>query len=269
MEPIRGTAAGVPYLALPPENGAEPAPMVAVWHLMDAPRTEAAMAAALPLSSVSAWRVYLGLPLVGERMPAGGREQLFAWAREDTLLKFLGVAITQAADEFPAALAELRARLPVAEGPVYVVGGSAGGGAALLALADHPDLIAGAVAINAAIRATSFIALTEAFTGVSYKWSDESRKVAERLDFVARAAEFSGRSLLLVSGEADHPDFQADATALQLATDAQLAKVPGLAHPLAEEPGLEAAEQSPGAKAVDALVSDWLNGRRLGDAGRL
>jgi hypothetical protein len=37
------------------------------WHLMDAPRSEAAMAAAVPLDGLDAWRVYFGLPDTGAR----------------------------------------------------------------------------------------------------------------------------------------------------------------------------------------------------------
>jgi hypothetical protein len=47
-----------------------------MWHLMDPPRTEAALAAALPLAGLEAWRTYLGLPLSGSRMPPGGAEEL-------------------------------------------------------------------------------------------------------------------------------------------------------------------------------------------------
>ena len=54
QRPIRGTAAGVPYVAQPPADGAETAPLVVVWHLASPPRSEAAMAAALPLRGIEA-----------------------------------------------------------------------------------------------------------------------------------------------------------------------------------------------------------------------
>ena len=41
--------------------------MVIAWHLLDAPRSETAFAAALPMRGLDAWRVYLGLPLTGRR----------------------------------------------------------------------------------------------------------------------------------------------------------------------------------------------------------
>lgn len=42
---IIGEAAGVPFVAWPPANGDVSARVVIAWHLMDAPRTEAALAA--------------------------------------------------------------------------------------------------------------------------------------------------------------------------------------------------------------------------------
>lgn len=275
MEPVRGFAAGVPFVAVPPADG-RPAPLVIVWHLMDSPRTEVAMAAALPLASVPAWRVYLGLPLASTRTPAGGFDEVMTMIREDTLLKFLGVSITQAAGEFPAVLAALREQLPdtaLVDAPITLVGGSAGGAAALLTLTEAEHSIAAVVPINAAITGRTLVALTERAFGLTYSWSEASSRLADRLDFIARADEIAARrpraSVLIVSGADDHDDFQADAARLHTELSARyadpagvtLAKVPGLAHPLAEEPGLEAAPQTPVAVAVDELVSEWLTAR--------
>jgi hypothetical protein len=78
---IAGHAAGVPFVALPPAGGRRAsAPVVVAWHLLDPPRTEAAFAAAVPLRGLDAWRIYLGLPLSGSRMPPGGDEELMRLA---------------------------------------------------------------------------------------------------------------------------------------------------------------------------------------------
>jgi len=45
---------------------------------------------------------------------------------------YLEPVIPQAAEEFPAALAELRSRLPVDDGPIDVVGGSNSGSPSLI-----------------------------------------------------------------------------------------------------------------------------------------
>jgi hypothetical protein len=73
-EALAGEAAGVPFVARAPRDGRAQAPTVVVWHILDPPRSETAMAAALPLRRVDAWRVYLGLPLSGTRLPEGGLE---------------------------------------------------------------------------------------------------------------------------------------------------------------------------------------------------
>ena len=78
---VSGVAAGVPYVALPPGergDGQVPAPLIIAWHLNDPPRSAAAMAAALPLAAVTAWRVYLDLPMHGRRQLPGGLEEFMA-----------------------------------------------------------------------------------------------------------------------------------------------------------------------------------------------
>lgn len=70
LSPITGTAAGVPFTALPPADDG-PAPLLLTWHMLDAPRSDAAFAAVLPLHDLPAWRVHLGMPMCGARMVDG------------------------------------------------------------------------------------------------------------------------------------------------------------------------------------------------------
>ena len=61
------------------------------------------------------------------------------------------------------------------------------------------------------------VPLTEGIAGHPYEWTAEAERVADGLDFVARAAELTvAPALLVVSGEEDHPDLRADAAALPL-----------------------------------------------------
>src|SRR5260370_17655265 len=80
--PCTGTAAGVPYLALPPTSvdveADGPTRLIVAWHGFEPPRSEAAFAAAVPMTGVPAWRVYLGLPLFGGRLPPRGAGQFRA-----------------------------------------------------------------------------------------------------------------------------------------------------------------------------------------------
>ena len=127
--PVSGAAAGVPYVALPPagrQDGRKPAPLIIAWHLNDPPRSATAMASALPLAAVAAWRVYLDLPMHGRRQLPGGLEEFMRLGYQDAVLKAFEPQVTRAVGEFPAVLAELRARLPVADGPIGLVGASTG-----------------------------------------------------------------------------------------------------------------------------------------------
>ena len=266
-----GKAAGVPYVALPPANGAERARLVVVEHMMDPPRSERAMAAALPLRDVRAWRVYLGLPMFGERTPAGGPDEIMRLAMEDAVLNLMAPVIQQAAAELPAALQALREQLPLEDGPIGLVGGSAGGAAALLALVETDLPVAAVALINPASQVTAVVEAGERQFGVTYNWTDRSRAVAETLDFVARAPEIAerrpGLPILAVVGEDDDSAFieattrlyEALAEAYGSRESLALIQIRGLAHPLADEPGIEPAPQSDAAHRVDAEVSRWLN----------
>lgn len=270
-EPVTGTAAGVPFTALPPSAEVSgPAPVVIAWHMIDSPRTDAAFAAALPLAGVPAWRVYLGMPLCGARMVDGSMDAVIERARRDAMLAYVDPMVRQAALEFPAALAELRERLGLDTSRMAVVGGSLGGAVALTILATREIPVLAAALVNPAVRARSVVGLVEGLTGEPYQWNDESNQAADQLDFVARSGEIAAREaqvpLLLVSGEEDYPSLRADAADLAGALRGQYAdpeqvllkRIPELAHPLAEEPGIEPAPQNEHAKPVDEAVTEWL-----------
>jgi dienelactone hydrolase len=267
MQQITGVAGGVPYVALPPEGAPEGAPLVVAWHLHDPPRSETAMAAALPLNGLPAWRVYLGLPLSGSRLPEGSLDAFFQLGYEDAVLKVLEPTCRQAVEEFPSALAALRQELPLGEGPLGLVGGSVGALVALRVLAEM-DLPVGALAlVSPAIRLAAVVAVNERRFGVAYPWTGQSRAVVERLDFVARAGELVKRdaAVLLVVGALDDEGIQAPAEQLwrvlsRHAPDrTALVSIPEMAHALAEEPGLDPAPQTPHAARVDAVVAGWFH----------
>ena len=265
-----GVAAGVPFVASPPPSGRADAPVVVAWPLLDAPRTEQALAAALPLAGLDAWRVYLGLPLSGSRLPAGGPDEVMRLAYEDAVLKLHGPVATQAAAEFPAAYAALRDRLGLGAGPLGLVGGSIGAAVAQLVIAEAGLPVAAAVLASPVTELAAVVTAMSARFGVDYSWTDASRAMAGRLDFVARAGELVAGGepavRLVVGADDDRVGFLDPAERLR----AELAKryadpdrvdlavVPGMEHALAEEPGLEPAPQTPAAAAVDRLAVDWL-----------
>lgn len=240
--------------------------MIVTWHMLDAPRTDAAFAAALPMIGVPAWRVHLGMPMCGARMADGRVDAAIELARKDALMAFLAPFVRQAADEFPAALAALRDQLPVDDEPIGVLGGSLGGAVALETLTAGRTPIKAVALVNPAVRIRSAVGLVEDLAGQAYRWTAESRKTADELDFVARAGDLTAQPpLLLVSGERDHPELRTDAAALVQALreryahpdEVELITVPDLAHPLADEPGLKPAPQLPVAKVVDGILTRW------------
>ena len=230
--------------------------MVVTWHMLDAPRADAAFAAALPMNDLPAWRVHLGMPMCGARMVDGSTAAIEELFHQDPLMLFLHPFVRQATEEFPAALASIREQLPVDDGPIGVLGGSLGGAVALRILAETDIPVAAGAVVNGAIRMRSVVDL---FPG-DYPYDAESEKVVDSLDFVPKAGAIAGRApLLVVSGELDHPALRADALALvdALGERSELLSIPGLAHPLADEPGLEPAPQLPPARAVDAGLTTW------------
>ncbi|WP_405166991.1 alpha/beta hydrolase [Nocardia sp. NBC_01499] len=262
--PITGTAAGVPFTALPPAGDAT-APLIVTWHMLDAPRSDAAFAAALPMNHLPAWRVHLGMPMCGARMVDGSTDAVVALFNKDPLMSFLYPFARQAAEEFPAALASIRTQLPVDDGPIGVLGASLGGAVALRILAETELPIFAAALVNAAIRMRSVVDL---FPG-DYPYDAESEKAVDSLDFVEKASAIAGRApLLVISGELDHPALRTDARDLvdAVGDSSELRSIPGLAHPLADEPGIEPAPQLPHARAVDTALTTWFR-HQLPDAG--
>jgi alpha-beta hydrolase superfamily lysophospholipase len=270
MNERTGVAAGVPYLALPPPNDVETPALVVVLHMMDPPRNEAAMAAALPMSGVPAWRAYLGLPMFGHRAPAGGQDEFFRLLSEDALMNLLAPVVEGAAAELPSAVDALRDHLGTGSRPVALVGGSAGAAAVLLALAET-DVPAAAVAVvNPAVRVAAIIEAGERQYGMTYPWDAERRAKAAQLDLVGRGYEIATRDpqppILILQGEDDDAAFVTDTAELydllresyRSPEAVRLIRIPGLAHALADEPGVEPAPQSAGAAAADTAVTDWL-----------
>ncbi|WP_243741814.1 alpha/beta hydrolase [Actinomycetospora succinea] len=254
-----GTAAGVPFIAVAPDSGPrDDAPVVVGWHLMDAPRSEAAFAAALPLAGLDAWRIYLGLPKMGARLPAGGMDELMALGYEDAVMLMHGPVNDEAAGEFDAALGALRERFGIG-GPLGLFGGSAGAGVALEVTTRRDDVTA-LVGVSPLIQLRPVVATLGKLFGVDYRWGPESDAVADRMDYVARVGKLGTTPTLLVVGAEDEPTaFLEPARDLVAGADgpADLVVIDGMGHALAEEPGLEPAPQTPHAAEVDAHAVAW------------
>jgi dienelactone hydrolase len=268
---VVGEAAGVPYVGMPPATtgDAGPAPLIVGWHLNDPPRSAAALAAALPLAGVPAWRVYLDLPMHGRRQLPGGLEEFMRRSYADAVLEAFEPQVSQAVAEFPAVLAELRARFPVADGPVGLLGASIGALPAQLVVADRLAPVSAAVLISPVIQLAEVVAANERRFGVTYPWTDASRDVADRFDLVARAADIATAdpqpALLLVVGAQDDPAFPGQSERLQDALvqrycdghSVAMTTIPDMSHAFAAEPGIEPEPQTPQARRIESAATEW------------
>jgi acetyl esterase/lipase len=236
---------------------------------MAPPRSEAAMAAALPLAGVPAWRVYFGLPMFGSRTPAAGADELTRLMLEDYVLKLFAPVVEQAAAEAPAAIQAVRDQLNIADGPIGLLGGSAGGAVALLTLLESQLSIRAVALVNPVIQLAKVVAAGARTYGVTYTWTDASRAAAKKFDFIARAGEIANRgpkpAVLLVGGGDDEPEFREPLATLADTLSAayedhdlvRFISVPGMGHAVAEEPGTEPAPQTNGAIETDRVMADW------------
>lgn len=253
-------AAGVPYVAVPPERERPDAPVVVAWHLADPPRSETALAAALPLAGFDAWRIYLGLPLHSSRSidPA----EYLRLAYEDAVVNHFGPITAQARAEFPAAYAALAERFGFT-GPLALLGGSLGSAVAQLVALDRAD-VAAEVLVSPVTRLRAVVAANERRFGVAYRWHPKATEIADGLDFVARADETAAAApaVRLIVGERDDVAIRDAAVELQEAlakryadpSRVDLVTVPDMPHELADPDE----RPLPHATTVDRLAVEWL-----------
>ncbi len=200
--------AGAPVLLRHPPQGRVKAPLIILLHGFGPPGSEQALADALPLDDVNAYKAYVGLPLFGARMPAGGMAEVGRGQTEDCVLKvYLPVAEGVLRDVSSVADG-LGERFPVDfEGGIGLFGFSAGGVAAQLALIESHVPISAAVLCGMPKNLNASVVAVERAIKVKYSWTEEARAVARRLDPVTRAAEIARRepppAILLLLGDRD------------------------------------------------------------------
>lgn len=256
------STAGVPYVLEPPSSGRTDAPLVIAWHLMDAPRTERAFAAALPLAGLDAWKLYPGLPLCGDRSP--GQEEVMRLGFEEPVLNLHGRINAEAIAELPGLLDEVRAQHGIDEGPVAVVGGSAGAGVAGGTVVGKVLEPRAAVLISPLVQLRPVVDLLAREFGMDYTWTPESSAVADRMDLVWRSHEFGATAVrCIVGGDDDldavlYPAGRLRDMRREQGVRADLRVVNDMGHALAEEPGLEPAPQTDAAREVDAMTVEFL-----------
>ena len=238
-----------------------------MWHGADPPRTEQALAAAVPMRKVPAWRVYLGMPGHGRRSPKGGVEEIMRLAAQDALTLLFRPRIEGGVAELPGAVNDLRTQLEIDSTlPIGIFGFSQGGAAALLALSRNLLPFKAAVTFGAVIDFGALIDAMARYFGVTYEWTDERRTLATQLSSTDRAAAIaeSGAAILLGVGSEDPDPTREPAERLAAAIRgeggiAEVKIVPNVGHGFVDEPGEAAAPQGEQARKVDELASAWFS----------
>ena len=196
--------ASVPALLRVPAKITQPP--ILLWHGFGPPASEHALMEALPLDEVPAIKIYLGLPQFGAREAPGGRENMVRHQSEDLGRLVFEPVVVGAARELPSVIAALQELQCIrAQDKVGLFGFSAGGAAALVALADGKVRVGTAVIVNASTGLTASVQAYELATRKQYIWSDYTRELAHRTDAVERAADIARDrpALLIVHGTDD------------------------------------------------------------------
>jgi predicted esterase len=254
--------AAVPALLRAPPKITKPP--ILLWHGFGPPMSERALMEALPLDDVPALKVYLGLPQFGAREAPGGREDMLRRQEQDLGRLVFEPVIVGAAQELPAVITVLEQLSCLRAGEkIGLFGFSAGGAAALFALAEGNVPIESAVVVNASTGLAASVQAYEVTTKQQYQWSDYTRDLARRTDAVQRAVDIARNhpALLIVHGSDDAMLASKNVVALRDALSPfyksprdeqrlRLALVDGLAHGWVN---------SPRAEEVRRSIADWFN----------
>jgi len=191
-------------------------PPIVLWHGFGPPASEDALESVLPLDDVPAVKVYLGLPMFGKRAPKD--PGLLARRQKENLATGVFEPVVMgAARELPSVIAALRRQGCLQPGQgIGLFGFSAGGAAALYALAERDVPVQATVVLNASTGLSASVAAYEHVTGKTFAWTPQTRALAQASDAVVRAADIARGTpaLLIVQGAHDGVVDASDSRAL-------------------------------------------------------
>jgi predicted esterase len=199
---------GVPVLISRPGVVTPNTRLVVLYHGFGPPQNPRALAAVLRLDEMDAILAFVNLPMVADRMPAGGRDELLRVQKEDFVNGFFFRSISGATAELQQIVKELNATYHLdADKGIGLFGFSAGGAAALLALLESDVPITAAVIVNAPMSVMQNVENWQRTLKRQFAWDNASRKAANRYDVELQADKIAERkilpALLIVQGDAD------------------------------------------------------------------
>ncbi len=264
---------GVPVLIVRPKVVLPGTQLVVLFHGFGPPASPRSLARALPLEKLPAVLAYVNLPLVADRLPAGGIEELKRVQEKNFVNGLFFPSIHGASAELPMIVREVAAEyhLDVGSG-IGLFGFSAGGAAALLALMESDVPVAAAAILNAPLSVNDNVRNWERALHRRFQWDAAARKAADRYDVERRAGRIADRkplpALLLMRGGADE-SFDAESvrratSALQMAYRKQneenkfAVKVfPGLGHNFGPDAKVTASAPTPVSEEIDDAVQHF------------
>jgi len=179
---------GVPVLISRPGVVNPNTRLVVLYHGFGPPQNPRALAEVLRLNEMDAILAFVNLPMVADRMPAGGRDELLRVQKEDFVNGFFFSSISGATAELPQIVKELNGTYHLdSDKGIGLFGFSAGGAAALLALLESDVPITAAVIVNAPMSVTQNVENWERALKRKFEWDDASRKTASRYDMELQA----------------------------------------------------------------------------------
>jgi predicted esterase len=199
---------GVPVLISKPGVMNPNTRLVVLYHGFGPPQNPRALAEVLRLEKMDAILAFVNLPMVADRMPAGGKDELLRLQKEDFVNGFFFRSISGATAELQQIVKELNAIYHLdGDKGIGLFGFSAGGAAALLALLESDVPITAAVIVNAPMSVMQNVENWQRTLKRQFEWDDASRKAGRRYDVELQADNIAERkilpALLIVQGDAD------------------------------------------------------------------
>jgi predicted esterase len=202
------SVAGVPVLISRPGVVNPNTRLVVFYHGFGPPQSPRALAEVLRLEEMDAILAFVNLPMVADRMPAGGRDELLRVQKEDFVNGFFFRSISGATAELQQIVKKLNATYDLdADKGIGLFGFSAGGAAALLALLESDVPITAAVIVNAPMSVMQNVENWQRTLKRQFEWDNASRNAASRYDVELQADKIAERkilpALLIVQGDVD------------------------------------------------------------------
>jgi predicted esterase len=199
---------GVPVLISRPGVVNPNTRLVVLYHGFGPPQNPRTLAEVLRLEEMDAILAFVNLPMVADRMPAGGKDELLRVQKQDFVNGFFFRSISGARAELQQIVKELNGTYHLdADKGIGLFGFSAGGAAALLALLESDVPITAAVIVNAPMSMLQNVENWERALKRQFEWDNASRKAASRYDVELQADKIADRkilpALLIVQGDAD------------------------------------------------------------------